>query len=461
MCGIIGSNFLSLGETEEGLRTIASRGPDSFNVIVHDNFILGQCRLAIQDVHSTIIQPIIKNGTALVYNGELWNNCVAGLQSDLGNNSISDTVLLFDAYQKYGTELFGNLDGVFGAAFIKENEVCLVRDYIGEIPLYYYHDGSKFMFASEKKAFIGMDIKKITLLLPGHFLKFKDGEIQITPYYSLPMNEITDDKETIINNLNLLLTKGIEKRIPREVDYCVLLSGGIDSTITAYLLKNYNPKLEAFTMHLDIGKDKKVLRNDLYFARVAAKHLNIRLHEIIITEKDVENYLEETVKVIEDNSWTQISSGLPHLLMGKYIKEHTNYKIVFSGSGSDEIFASYPIQKRFQWLDHQYDAARRKLIANLHENNIIRENKCLLASSLEVRSPFLDRQFLEYALNIPIKYRFENKKMKPMLRYAFEKHLTPELSWREKICEGAGVGIESLIKDKKSDIKKIYQKLYG
>lgn len=464
MCGIIGSNFHSAVELNERLKLIIHRGPDFNNIIEHQGFMLGHCRLAIQDLSNNCRQPYQEDKLAMVYNGELWNNCLQELQhlkDQFIFHSESDTEYLFYGFESYGSEIFAKLDGVFGVAFVNDNGLYLARDFIGEIPLYYYHNKEKFFFASELKAFAGLSSQYIKLLLPGHFLHFKkDHTITITQYYNLPNQEITDNKETIIANFKPLLISAVKKRIPKEVPYCVLLSGGIDSTIIAYLLQQENSKIEAFTIHLDIGADKKKLSNDLYFARMAAKAINIKLNEVIMTEQNVLDSLEETVKVIEDKSWTQVSSGLPHLLMGKFIQNNSNFKVIFSGSGSDEIFASYPSQKRWQWQDDQYDKGRRGLVSNIHKTNTIRENKCLMASSKEIRSPFLDRDFIEYALNIPIKYRFDNKRMKPMLRYAFQDQLPKELVWREKVCEGLGVGIEEIIKSKKSEIKEIFERHY-
>ena len=273
----------------------------------------------------------------------------------------------------------------------------------------------------------------------------------------MPKTKTTDNKNEICINLRLLLEKAVKIRIPKEVNFTTLLSGGIDSTIITYLLKIHKPDLEAYTIHL--GDDLSSKRNnDLYFAREAAKWLNIKLNEIIITKEDVEREIDNTIKVIEDDSWTQVASGVCHLLMCKNINQ--KYKVVFSGSGSDEIFASYPSEKRWQWKDDQYDDARRRLITNLHKNNIIRENKCLMNYSFELRSPFLDKDFIKYGINIPIQYRYENSRMKPMLRYAFPE-IPKHLLWREKVCEGEGVGVDPIIKEKKQYIKDKYKELYG
>lgn len=466
MCGFIGSNFHNKDQISKALEIIKSRGPDSTGIANTGNFIIGSNRLAIQDLSPLANQPMNFDDTYIVYNGELWNNNenikeIIKLKQEYNIISNSDTEILLKGFHKYHANIFSIIEGIFGTAIIKNNEVWLARDWIGEIPVYYYFENGKFIFGSEIKAILeilNVPTKLIKLLDPGTYIHFKDDNIQIHKYYTLPETEITDEKEVIIKNFRSLMEISIKKRIPKEVPYTVLMSGGIDSSVIAYLLKQHNPNLEAFTICLG-NNSKSVKNNDLYFARIAAKHLNIKLNEIYITEDDVLNCIDLAVYVAEDKSWTQISSAVGHLLMAKEIQKH-GYKVVFSGSGMDEIAGSYSMIRRYQWKDDQFDKARKNLIKNLHKNNIIRENKCMLKYSQEIRSPFLDKEFVEYGVNIPIKYRFENKKMKPIIRYAFEDVLPKEIVWREKVPEGEGCGIEKLIKDNKENIIKIYQKYY-
>lgn len=448
MCGIVGTNFHFLESAKKALKEIEHRGPDQSNIIQVDNFIIGANRLAIQDIDGSD-QPLYQDGLYMVYNGEVWNG-VSDLKSDGG--------WILSQYIKHGKDIFSKIDGMFGLCILDNNKFILSRDFIGEIPLYYFYDDGKFCFASELKAFKHFGVfSGIKQVPPGSTLIFEDGKLDINIWYELPKFELEDSKDKIITNFRSMLEKAVEKRVPKEVDFTTLLSGGIDSTIIAFLLKKYKPDLEAYTIHVGDELSKR-RTNDLHFAREAAKWLGIKLNEVIVTEKDILHNIEKTVEVIEDNIWTQVASGVCHLLMaGKIDKK---FKVVFSGGGSDEIFASYPTQRRWQWNDDQYDDARRNLIKNLHKNNIIRENKCLMAHSFEIRSPFIDRAFVDYAINIPIQYRLENKRMKPILRYAFPE-IPENLLWREKVCQGEGVGVDPLIKERKEMIKTHYNNTYG
>ncbi len=449
MCGIIGSNFHTKSQLQLALNTIQSRGPDASDLQQGFNFTLAANRLAIQKPNLNISPILQNNNSFFLYNGELWNS---------HSKDLIDSQLVFNIIQASGTSALHTLKGMFAFAYETKDFLLLARDKIGEIPLYYSHQNNQFCFASEKKALTSLGIKNISLLDKGSYLIFKNNEITITSYYSIPEYIVTDSKEEIIHNIRHFLTKAVADRVPQEVDYCCLLSGGIDSSINAYLLKQHNPNLQAYTVHVgDLKSSKKA--NDLYYARLMANFLNIPLTEIILTPENVENLLEETVYTIEDHSWTQTASGLACLALAKKIKQDNKYKVVFSGSGMDELAASYPNQKRWQWRDDQYNQARRNLINNLHKNNIIRENKCFLHESLEIRTPYLDIDFVEYFINLPIQYRFENKRMKPLLRYAFPE-LPQEVLWREKVAMGEGCDLDRLLKPQKDTIKQIYDKFY-
>jgi len=450
MCGIVGSNFHDFSIVENALTSISHRGKDCFQVVNLNNFIIGANRLSIQDLSPNSNQPLFNEDKSIciAYNGELWTNKY---------NLNSDIQAVLKYYEEYNENMFKMLDGMFAIAIWNKNKLILARDYIGEIPIYYHYNNGKLCFGSELKAFKEFNCSEIKLIQPGHYLVLENNILWEHKYYTLPEQEITDDKETIIHNFRSILETATKKRIPKEVDYAVLLSGGIDSTIITYLLAKENPNLQAFTVHLGDDKSSKRI-NDLYYAREVSKWLNIKLNEVIISEQDVLDTIEETIKVIEDKSWTQVASGLSHILMAKQIEG--KFKVVFGGGGSDELFASYPSQKRWSWKDDQYDGARKNLIKNIHKNNIIRENKSLLWKTIELRSPFLDKDFVEYAINIPIKYRLEKGRMKPILRYAFPE-IPEHILWREKICEGEGVGVDPILKDKKDDIKAIYNKFYN
>ena len=159
------------------------------------------------------------------------------------------------------------------------------------------------------------------------------------------------------------------------------MSGGVDSTVVTYLLKQEIPDLQAFVVSMgDTGK-----KDDLYYARMAAKEIGVPLHEVIIDEEWVEQNLTEAVYAVEDFSWTQVSPAVAQLALSKRIHDE-GFKVVFGGEGSDELFASYGHVFAWNYEDKDYIKERYKLVVNLHKNNLIRTNKAMMyGGTVELR----------------------------------------------------------------------------
>ena len=158
----------------------------------------------------------------------------------------------------------------------------LVRDYIGELPFWYSVDKvtNKLAFCSEKKGLPLSDIyrKSVKTVYPGTYVEYNYETLEhdVKTYYELPKEIINDDRETIVKRIRKDLEEAVRVKMISDVPICTLLSGGIDSVITTYLLSKLYPKLEAFVVTTDGGSDIK-------FARIAAKEFGIKLHEIHMT----------------------------------------------------------------------------------------------------------------------------------------------------------------------------------
>ena len=160
MCGIIGGNwFTSFEQTHTQLNKIIHRGRDASIVDEIDSVFVGHNRLSIQDLSSAANQPMWNEDktVCIVYNGELWDSTeTTELKKSLKTKFItkSDTEIILNAYCELGTKSFELLDGMFSFCIVdsKINKVFVVRDYVGELPLWYAIDNDgKLVFCSEKK----------------------------------------------------------------------------------------------------------------------------------------------------------------------------------------------------------------------------------------------------------------------------------------------------------------------
>lgn len=470
MCGIIGGNwFNSKNQTEGYLSKIIHRGRDNSSVENIDEFYVGHNRLSIQDLSHNADQPMWNDDktVCIVYNGELWDSSYTlNLKDSITTpfKTKSDTEIILNAYLDYGPASFAELDGMFSFCIVdkNKNKAYLVRDYVGELPFWYGIDNAgKLVFCSEKKGLPISELyeKQVQTVYPGTYLEYdyKTLEHKTYTYYKLPTEIINDDRSTIVKNIRELLEEAVRVKMISDVPICTILSGGIDSVIVTYLLSKIKPDIEAFVVSMGDGDTKN---DDIKYARIAAKEFGVKLNEIILTEKDVENAIEETLYVIEQARWQNVGSAIAQIALGKRINE-LGYKVVFSGDLSDEIWGSYGHIQAFHWRPEDYDKARRKLVEDVHKTNFLTTNQSIMwGGTVEIRTPYSWRPFVEYTLNIPPLYQKEKGHMKPLLREAFSGEISDELLWRPKVFFAKGARTGELIESKKEILKSKLNSLF-
>lgn len=489
MCGFVGGNVIqSAEELKFCLEIIVHRGRDFTGIYQDDLLLLGHNRLSIQDLSNLSNQPFISNSgnTVLVYSGELWEGykeLKSKMCPEYNFKSDSDTEFIVALYEKYGTDSFKMLDGMFSFVIYDKRalKLYLVRDWIGKVPFYYFQNKTgDIIFSNEIKAFSHLkDVKELSHLVnsvrPAHFFCYdlKTKKIEVSEYNSIQYSEnyggefdLTDSPDEIAKNIRIKLELAVEKRLISDAPLCVLLSGGIDSVITTYLAKKFIPEIEAFTVSIgDTGK-----KDDLYYARKAAEEFGIKLNEVILDPDQILETLDEIIYAIEDSDWRQIATAIVQIPLARDIGRR-GFKVAIGGEGSDEVFASYADVEAYHYSPEAYHKQRKKLIDNIHLTNLRRTNCAMLwGGTVEMRSPILDRDFVEYAINIPAHYawRFrdtDSKRTKPLLREAFRGEISDELLYRKKVPTGEGAHSQDIIKqlikkDKNNFIKKYYDLLF-
>ena len=259
------------------------------------------------------------------------------------------------------------------------------------------------------------------------------------------------------------LEKAVDDELISDTPICTILSGGIDSTIITYLLKKKYPNIEAFVVNVDTGR-KQTLKDDLYYAKLASEEIGVTLNIVNITKEDIEKNLKQSIYAVETHKWTQVAPAAPQIFLSHEIGRR-GFKVVFGGEGADEIFASYGDVKRFCWPNPlHWHQKRVKLINNLHKNNLIRTNKAMMwGGEVELRTPFLNKDLIDFGLRIPTRYRDEadgkGNIMKYVLRKAFEGEISDELLWRPKKTFQQGCHSDYL-KKHQGDIDNFFEELF-
>lgn len=428
------------------------RGPDWSGVREYKNAIIAHERLAIVDVMSGA-QPLEDpdHGRILAVNGEIYNHTSIRDSADCRDypwQSGSDCEVILALYRDHGANLVQHLSGMYAFVLFdpKTGEWLIGRDPIGIIPLYYgrgRHGG--LWVASEMKALAPL-CDDVQIFPPGHV--WKQGDTAPTPFYqrdwmsgALPTGTYRPEQ------LKSELTRAVHSHLMGDVPYGLLISGGLDSSVIAAMAMQHArtrvddggqseawwPRVHSFSIGLEGSPD-------LEASQTVADAIGTVHHGLTFTIQEGIDALSEVIRHIETYDVTTIRASTPMYLMARKIKA-MGIKMVLSGEGADELFGGYlyfhmaPNAKEF------HEETVRKVLG-LHQYDCSRANKSMMAWGIEARVPFLDREFIDYAMRLDpsVKMGGKGKLEKGVIREAFRGELPDEILFRQKEQFSDGVG---------------------
>ncbi len=375
MCGIFGiitdkPRAEAIEAVARATQSLAHRGPDDKGVeFICDEkdgltVAFSHRRLAILDLSPAGHQPMRDETTGnwITYNGEVFNFRKARQtlqQKGLRFYSESDTEVLLKSYGLLGNNAIADWRGMFAFGFwnARERELTLVRDRLGVKPLYYYHDGNSFIFASEIRALLATGlvpaklsydaiesylafgsvqqpltiVENVFAVLPGHTLSFKDGKINANPYWELragfTQQPVIDEQE-----IGELLLESVRLRLVSDVPVGVFLSGGIDSSaVVALMRRATSGDIESFSVCF-----KEEDFSEQVYAEQIARHYNTGHHSILVTEDEILAKLPAALRAMDQPTIDGVNTYI--------VSEATaraGLKVAISGLGGDEVFAGY------------------------------------------------------------------------------------------------------------------------
>jgi asparagine synthase (glutamine-hydrolysing) len=458
MCGIVcafdlkqKSEFLR-PQVLEMSKKIRHRGPDWSGIYSDEKTVMAHERLAIVDPASGQ-QPLFSEDKKLVLaaNGEIYNHRALRKQFNGSYNfqTASDCEIILALYKEKGVDFIDDLNGIFGFALydVEKDEYFIARDHMGIIPLYIGWDqNGTFYVASELKALEGV-CTKIELFPPGHYMSSTDGKF--VKWYNREWTEYdaVKENETSIAEVKQALEDAVHRQLMSDVPYGVLLSGGLDSSVTSAIAKKYAqkrvesddtseawyPQLHSFSVGLEGSPD-------LAAAQKVADYIGTIHHEIKFTIQEGLDAIKDVIYNIETYDITTIRSSTPMYLMARVIKS-MGIKMVLSGEGADEIFGGYLYFHKAPNAEEFHEETVRKL-DKLHMYDCLRANKSLMAWGIEGRVPFLDKEFIDVAMRLnPQDKMINGERMeKWIIRKAFEDMLPESVAWRQKEQFSDGVG---------------------
>ena len=386
MCGVFGIiGDYSPCKAREALQKLSHRGKDYCGIVEKNNFFLAHQRLSITDAHPRSHQPMQRGRVIISFNGEIYNH--TQLRERIGDvkwETLSDTEIILAAYERWGIDCVKYLEGMFAFALIDGDKCYLVRDRFGKKPLFYHQSKASFIFASEIKAIklflftVQMNDEALhsylSFLAPtpphtfyqgieklesGEWLCFEHGQITKHRYYNvldIP-SSVINDRDEALQQIEQKLHRSIAMRLDTEAPIAALLSGGLDSAMICAIAARQGKKLPVFTLGYDEYRNYDECAN----AAVTAEYLGLDHTEVIITQTDFDEHLDELLNHLDEP--LNDPAALPlYLLMKKIGSE--GYKVVLSGEGSDELFLGY--RQYFEYLDIEK-------AASLHHKNWLKK----------------------------------------------------------------------------------------
>ena len=521
MCSICGGNY-PLEVIKRASRVMAHRGPDFSGSFYHNGIALAHNRLSIIDLKEEANQPFVSPFCAhlvLVFNGEIYN--YLELREELERVGIafytkSDTEVLLHAFAFWGVGCLEKLNGDFAFVILdkRDNSLFFARDRLGNKPLFYRLEGDRICFASEIKGILEIlpcvfDEEEVAKWLlfsngsknktiyqgimsfpPAHYAVFKEGNLVVKPYWKLEVAPQHYPLECALEELEFLLLDALKLRLRSDVKMALSLSGGIDSSILAHLVK----RLDRECLFFGVGFKGFDGLDESAFIKEIARDIGVEVHLVQLHLEEIRGDFAKLV-FSQDEIFRSFSLYAQFVLFKEIAK---TCKVVLGGQGADELFGGYYHHIGRYVFTHQ-DAFKDRLrvygkealeeymfglkcsldeqlklqlfaednakdlqklkqmglpipsLENLLERflldfnqgllqdvvefnllNLLRyEDRNAMAHSLENRTPFTDYRVVEFAFRLQEHLKFAQGYSKYLLRVLLERLGSKNLAWRK------------------------------
>ena len=494
MCGIAG--FMGQVENRADVirnmtEVITHRGPDSDGFFTDDNISMGFRRLSIIDLGAGH-QPIYNEDKSLVltFNGEIYN--YKDLRKELiakGHKFYTDTdsEVLVHGFEEWKEDMLPKLRGMFGFAIYntKDNSLFIARDFFGIKPMHYTQIGNDFVYASEIKSILeypkfekkfnrkALDsylsfqyavppetfFEGVYCLMPGHYLWYKDGEVETTRYFEArfnPNEEMTE--EEAVDRIEKVFENSVNAHKIADVEVGCFLSSGVDSSYVS----TYFADQKTFTVGFDFGEKY----NEISWAKNLSEKIGVEHHTHLISSEEFWDAVP-TVQYHMDQPLADpscIALYFVSRLASHYVK------VVLSGEGADELFGGYtcyndprvfkiyqtivphcirkairaicrklPDIKGRDYLIRACDKLEERYIGNAfmydykQKQELLKDPSIATRCSLELRVPFLDKEVFKVASSLPTKLRCNKHNTKYAMRKAAVRHMPEATAEKEKL----------------------------
>jgi asparagine synthase (glutamine-hydrolysing) len=295
-----------------------------------------------------------------------------------------------------------NAEGDFALLAIKEKMMIAARDPIGVQPLYYGENQDFAAVASNRKALWALGVKEVWSFPPGHVATATSEGVKFEPAktlaYTNPISMDIDEAARILKNL---LDYSVQIRVFGLKKVAVAFSGGVDSSIVAYLAKKYCPNVNLIHVSLENQFETQE-------ALEAAKELGLPLYVHLFKETDVELTIPKVLELIEEADPLKVNVGIPFYWAAQKTAE-AKLQVLLAGQGADELFGGYQRYVK-QYLISGDEKVRQTMfndVAKVYESNLERDMKICISNNVKLRLPFASYNIAEYAMSLPTELKFE------------------------------------------------------
>jgi asparagine synthase (glutamine-hydrolysing) len=414
---------------QQMLRSLAPRG-EVEEFVLGDDLLAGTQRLRIVDRDRAVQPWVSADGRWLLcYNGEVFNH--GELRAELARlgrvpRTESDTEVVLDAYLEWGEAAAVRLRGEYAFAIVERHtgRTYLARDPLGVKPLYWSRLDGRLHVASEVKALVPVG-SPVTEVPPGHHGWAETGqEPVLTPYVDLMRlgedQPPIEDPDEAVKLVRAALQDSIRVRLDTDLTVGVILSGGLDSSLTLLHVRDLHPDCVAVTVGAPDSED-------LQYARRLTRQLGVP-HEVIeLRPRDIRLAdIREAIRMSELTEYGDIINAVVSVPIFRRVHE-LGVKVVLTGDGSDELFGGYPMYHDVAPAEAQRLFLHK--IRNLCRTELQRVDRTSMGQGVETRVPFLDLALVELAMRMPLGLKMRGGREKWIVREAFV-DLLPDYVYR-------------------------------
>lgn len=427
-----------------GFNTLYKRGPDNGSLKFTDKIVYGFRRLSIVDPDNPLAnQPFEEDNCLLMCNGEIYNHQDLKKKYGLQTKTDNDCECLIQLYKKIGFQnMTEKLDGVFAIVLIDFtlNMIYIARDRIGVRPLFLGYSDGLLAIASIASALVPF-CDKVHQFEPDIVaMSLINKRIISSNKWTLPDFNKNKIHTNVSSKIRKTLIQAVRKRLHSDRPIGCFLSGGLDSSIVASILVEELGKDNVKTYSIGMKGS-----TDLKYAKMVADYLGTVHTEVLFTIDEGFEAIREVIQHLESYDITTVRASVGMHLLSSYISENTNDVVIFSGEGADELLCGY------LYFHNAPDAgvARKeahRLLKRLPHYDVLRADRCVSSHGLELRVPFLDKDFVDFILSLDPKLTTptDGRMEKHLIREAFAGYLPDKVLWRRK--EGFSDGVSGLEK---------------